>query len=85
MADAFLIFRTIPPETTWKFAYPIEKWPYPIANSNDALVQAIRSFDESDYKNKVAEHLRDAVAYDNGTASEQAVNLIAKYCFKKKK
>ena len=67
------------------FAYPIEKWPYPIANSNDALVQAIRSFDESDYKNRVAEHLRDAVAYDNGTASEQAVNLIAKYCFKKKK
>ena len=63
------------------FAYPIEKWPYPIADSNDALVEKIVGFDEEDYKEKVALHLQDAGAYDNGTASEQAVAIIKKYCF----
>ena len=66
------------------FAYPIEKWPYPIAASNDALVDAILNFDEEDYKNKVKKHLEDTGAYDNGTASEQAVDIIRKYCFKRK-
>ena len=66
------------------FAYPFEKWPFPVADSNDVLVDKIVNFDESDYNARVTEHLRDAGAYDNGTASEQAVNIIKKYCFKRK-
>lgn len=62
------------------FAYPLEKWPYPIAKSNASLVSNIVGFDEELYLKKVDAHLRDAGAYDDGTASEQAAKLIAKYC-----
>lgn len=62
------------------FAYPIEKWPYPIAKSNEDLVSNITGFDQQLYLNKVADHLQDAGAYDNGTASQQAAEIIAKYC-----
>ncbi|MBQ7907862.1 MAG: CDP-glycerol glycerophosphotransferase family protein, partial [Clostridia bacterium] len=63
------------------FAYPIEKWPFPITDSNESLVDRIESFDEADYKSRVEEHLKDGGAYDNGTASKQAVDIIKKYCF----
>lgn len=66
------------------FAYPIEKWPFSISDSNEALVESIRAFDEDEYKERVEEHIKDAGAYDKGTASEQAVNIIKKYCIKKK-
>lgn len=62
------------------FAYDFEKWPFPVAKSNAELVEKIESFDDADYKQKVQEHLDDAKAYDNGTASEQAANIVAKYC-----
>ncbi len=66
------------------FAYPIDKWPFAITDSNESLVQSIASFDENEYKARVDEHLADARAYDNGTASRQAVDIIKKYCFKRK-
>lgn len=62
------------------FAYPFEKWPYPVARSNEELVERIKSFDEKEHADRIAEHLRDAGAYDNGTASEQVAELIRKYC-----
>lgn len=62
------------------FAYPFEKWPYPVARSNEELVERIQSFDEKEHADRIAEHLRDAGAYDNGTASEQVAELIRKYC-----
>jgi CDP-glycerol glycerophosphotransferase len=67
------------------FAYPIEKWPFPIADSNSALEEKILAFDENDYNARVKAHLEDGGAYDNGTASAQAVAIIKKYCFKRKK
>ena len=67
------------------FAYPFEKWPFPVADSNEALVERVKAFDMDDYTARVKEHLEDAGAYDNGTASEQAVAIIKKYCFKHKK
>ena len=66
------------------FAYPIEKWPFDIADSNDSLVEKILAFNEDEYKARVKEHLEDAGAYDNGTASEQAVAIIKKYCIRGK-
>lgn len=62
------------------FAYPLEKWPYPISQSNDELVEKIKSFDEKDFHKKVKAHLQDAKAYDNGTASDQTAKIVAKYC-----
>ena len=62
------------------FAYDFAKWPFPVATSNEELLERIKNFDEADFKAKVKAHLRDAEAYDNGTASEQAAKLIAKYC-----
>ena len=66
------------------FAYPIEKWPFAIADSNESLVEKITTFDENEYKARVDAHLTDACAYDNGTASKQAVAIIKKHCFKRK-
>lgn len=62
------------------FAYPFEKWPFPVARSNGELIDRISEFDDADYKAKVKAHLDDAKAYDNGTASEQVAKLVAKYC-----
>lgn len=62
------------------FAYPFEKWPYPVARSNAELVKQIEGFDEAVFAQKVAAHLKDAGAYDNGTASEQVASIIAKHC-----
>jgi hypothetical protein len=42
------------------------------------------AFDEDEYKERVQEHIKDAGAYDYGTASKQAVNIIEKYCIKRK-
>ena len=65
------------------FAYPIEKWPFAIADSNESLVQKVLSFNEEEYNARVKNHLEDGGAYDNGTASKQAVDIIKKYCFKR--
>jgi len=61
-------------------AYPFEKWPYPSATSNEELVEKIKDFDEAEYKAKREEHLADTGCYDNGTASKQIADLVAKYC-----
>ncbi len=62
------------------FAYDFEKWPYPIATSNNELLERIVKFDQNEYNTKVELHLTDAEAYDNGTASEQVAEIIAKLC-----
>ena len=62
------------------FAYPFERWPYPVAQSNQELLDRIAAFDMDDFRGKVAEHLKDAGAHDNGTASEQVAKLVGKYC-----
>ena len=46
----------------------------------DVVLEYEKDFDDDDYKEKVKAHLTDAEAYDNGTASEQAAKIIAKYC-----
>lgn len=58
------------------FSYPIEKWPYSIACNNDELEKNILQFDQSDYCNKVEAHRRDAGNYDDGHASQKAVDMF---------
>lgn len=62
------------------FAYPYEKWPYPVATTNQELVDNIKIFDPENYLTRVNGHLTDAGAYDNGSASTQVAQLIAKHC-----
>ena len=62
------------------FAYALEKWPYPIAKSNEELVDRIKTFNEKSFLNAIGQHMKDIGAYDNGTASQQVVDLVAKYC-----
>lgn len=62
------------------FAYPIEKWPYSVAESKEELVKEIINFDEMVFQEKVAEHLEDTGSYDDGSASEKVAELIASYC-----
>lgn len=61
-------------------AYPIEKWPYPMAESNQDLLQKITEFDENAYRTAVKKHMDDVGAYDKGDASEQVAKIIEKYC-----
>ncbi|MBE6588774.1 MAG: hypothetical protein E7643_01220 [Ruminococcaceae bacterium] len=62
------------------FAYPLEKWPYPMASSNEELVEKILSFDSEDYKARVDAHLTDVGAYDKGDASSAVAEIVKKYC-----
>lgn len=65
------------------FAYPLDKWPYPMASSNEELVEKILAFDNEDYKARVAAHLADVGAYDKGDASAAVAEIVKKYCVKK--
>ena len=67
------------------FAYPIEKWPFSVSDSNEALIENIMSFDEQAYEDAINEHLNDAGAYDDGQASKRAAGIISRYCSLKKK
>lgn len=62
------------------FAYPLEKWPYPVARSNEELIHEIKFFDSQLFVEKVRKHLRDVGTHDNGTASSQVAEIIHKYC-----
>lgn len=59
---------------------PLQRWPYPIAETNEQLRQCILAFDDLDYRNRIQKHLKEIGSYDNGTASEQAASIIGKYC-----
>lgn len=62
------------------FAYPIEKWPYPIAQTNGELVNNIRSFDEQLFAQRIKTHLQDTGYYDRGSAAGQTAEIIGKFC-----
>ena len=63
------------------FAYPPEKWPYPIAKSNDELVREIETFDREEYDKRMQAHHADAGSYENAHSSEKAAALIESVCF----
>ena len=61
------------------FSYPLEKWPYSISSNNDELENAILSFDEELYRQRINRHHDDAGSYDDGHASERAADIIIKH------
>lgn len=50
------------------FAFPPDRWPYPIVQDNDALEAAILTFDTHAFRQAIQAHHRDAGAYDKGHA-----------------
>ena len=62
------------------FAYPVEKWPYDIARSNEELTENINNYDPEVYKEKLRAHFEDVGRYDDGNASRRVAELIGSYC-----
>lgn len=60
------------------FAFPLSKWPYPIAGSNDELISNISEFDEQAYREKITEHHNTCKSYDDGNATKRVVDIIAR-------
>lgn len=58
------------------FCYPLEETPFPIATSNDQLVENIRKFDKESYEAAVEAFLSGKGACDDGHASERCVDYI---------
>jgi CDP-glycerol glycerophosphotransferase len=56
---------------TTDFYTPIEEWPFPLAETNEQLVENILNFDEEKYRQAVKKHHIDLGSYENGTACEQ--------------
>ena len=56
--------------------YPLSETPFPVAETNEQLIQAIRSFDEVAYRTRVEEFLRGKGSIDDGRASARVADLI---------
>ena len=56
--------------------YPLTSTPFPVASTNDELVEKIKNFDEEVYKKDVEEFLKEKGCIDDGHASERVVELI---------
>lgn len=53
-----------------------EEWPFPLAASNDGLIENISNFDEASYLNAVKKHMEDVGSYETGHACERIKNII---------
>ena len=61
-------------------AYPTKLWPYPMAQSNQELLDVIAGFDQEAYDAAFRQHKEDIGGYDNGTACDQVADIVKKYC-----
>lgn len=58
------------------FYWPISRWPYPKAHTCEELCQVIEQFDEEEYLEKLEAFFEADPSYDDGHASERAVERI---------
>lgn len=58
------------------FYWPIARWPYPRAHTCEELCQVIRRFSEEEYLQKLEVFFEEDPSYDDGHASERAVERI---------
>jgi CDP-glycerol glycerophosphotransferase len=58
------------------FYTPIEEWPFPVAETNEQLIENINNFNEEKYKQAVGKHHADLGSYENGTACEQFCRFV---------
>ena len=72
-------------ENERSFAYPVNKWPYPIAESNKALTEKIISFDENEFEERIKKHLEEVGSYEDGKAADKTAFLIEEISQRRKK
>jgi len=58
------------------FYYPLESTPFPIACSNEELIERIEDFDESAYQKRVEDFLKEKGCVEDGYAAERVAELI---------
>jgi len=58
------------------FYTPIEDWPFPLAETNEALAENIIKFDYNIYKQAVKKHHTDLGSYETGSACEQFCRTV---------
>lgn len=58
------------------FYYPLDKTPFPLAGNNQELEDAIKSFAQKAYEERVEQFLEEKGCYEKGTACERIVNKI---------
>lgn len=64
------------------FYVDVRNWPFPLAKTNEALVENILHFDEENYTAAVEKHHHDLGSFENGTATKTISERIYKECFK---
>lgn len=62
--------------TTRGFYTPPETWGFPIATTNEELVECVKNFDIEDYKLKMEKHHKMLGSYESGTATKKIVEII---------
>lgn len=67
-------------ETTGSYVPPSE-WPYPIATSNDDLVQSILDFDEAKYREKCKKYYEALGGCETGEATRLVAEKIYQACY----
>ena len=60
------------------FYYPLEETPFPVAETEDALCAAIRTFDAGAYAAKREAFLKVRGCFEDGHASARAADWIEK-------
>ena len=60
------------------FYFKLEESPFPVAKSNDEMMQKVRSFDEDLYAKRVKEFLDGKECMDDGHASERIADRLMK-------
>lgn len=58
------------------FFLPIEQWPFPLASTNDTLVENIRCFDYDSYMKKVEDHHKSVGSFEKGNACQIIGDII---------
>jgi len=58
------------------FYTPVEKWPFPFAETNEELMEKIFHFDEGKYRQTVKKHHEDLGSYETGKSCEQFCRII---------
>lgn len=58
------------------FYTPIKEWPFPIAKSNEQLINNIKNFDNNSYVKNIEEHLNKMGSYEEGISAKQTYDFI---------
>lgn len=58
------------------FYWPIRTWGFPVCETEASLIEAIRNFNEEDYKEKMKEYHNSQGTYEDGHSTEKVVDYI---------